>query len=64
VSRLTFITLLTVAIILLVGLLVDTTALALIGLFGGVAIVAVQALIAGGDFIQEASKRRFRDNGR
>lgn len=64
-SRLTFITLLTVAIILLVvGLLADSTALALIGLFGGVAIVAVQALIAGGDFIQEASRRRFRDNGR
>jgi len=60
-----FITLVAVALVLLVvGLIVDLTALALVGLFAAVAIVAVQALIAGGDWIQEANRRRFRDDGR
>ena len=49
---------------LVVGLVVDSTPLALVGLFGAVAIAAVEALIAGGYFIQDASRRRFRDNGR
>jgi hypothetical protein len=65
VSRAIFIALVAIAVVLLVGgLLIASTALALIGLFGAVAIVAVQALLAGGDWIQEASRRRFRDNGR
>jgi hypothetical protein len=65
VSRAIFITLVTVALALLViGLVIASTGLALVGLFGAVAIVAVQALIAGGDWIQDASRRRFRDDGR
>jgi urea transporter len=65
VSRAIFIALVAIAVVLLVvGLLIASTVLALIGLFGAVAIVAVQALLAGGDWIQEASRRRFRDNGR
>jgi hypothetical protein len=58
-----FIALVAIALVLLiVGLVIASTALALIGLFAAVVIVAVQALIAGGDWIQEASRRRFRDN--
>jgi hypothetical protein len=62
--RLTFITVAVAIVLLVVGLVTGSTVLALIGLFVGVAIVAVQALISGGDWIQEASRRRFRDNGR
>jgi urea transporter len=65
VSRALFIALVAVAVVLLVvGLVVASTALALVGLFGAVVVVAVQALIAGGDWIQDASRRRFRDHER
>jgi len=57
--------LLGVAVVLLVlGLVLNATALALVGLFGGVAVIAVQALAVGGDWIGEASKRRFRNDDR
>ena len=64
-SRAIFIPLVVIALaLLIIGLVIASTALALVGLFSAVAIVAVQALIAGGDWIQEASRRRFRDDGR
>ena len=59
-TRITFIVLLAVAIVLLVvGLLVDSAPLAVVGLFGGVAIAAVWALAAGGDWLRDASAGRF-----
>jgi len=42
-----------------VGLIVDSTLLAVLGLFGAVALVVVQALAAGGDWIRDASAGRF-----
>jgi hypothetical protein len=60
VTRGTFIGLLVAAIVLLiVGLVIGSTALALIGLFGGVAVAAVWALAAGGDWLRDASAGRF-----
>lgn len=52
------------AALLAAGLLAGVTALALIGLFGGVAVAAVWALAAAGDFIRDASERRFPRDGR
>jgi TRAP-type C4-dicarboxylate transport system permease large subunit len=65
VSRLTFVVVLVVAVALLVvGLVLDSTALALIGLLGGVVVAAVWALAAGGDWLRDASAGRFRRDGR
>jgi hypothetical protein len=64
-SRATFIGLIVLAVVLLVvGLIIGSTALALVGLFGGVALGTVAALIAGGDWIRDASRGRFRNGGR
>ncbi|MDQ3859468.1 MAG: hypothetical protein M3327_13670 [Actinomycetota bacterium] len=55
------ISLIAVAVVLLiVGLLIESVALALIGLFGGSAVAMVHGLIVGGDWIREASRGRFR----
>ena len=59
-TRITFIAILAVAVVLLVvGLLIDSAPLAVIGLFGGVAVAAVWALAAGGDWLRDASAGRF-----
>jgi hypothetical protein len=50
--------------LLVVGLVIGSTALALVGFFGGVAVIAVLGLAAGGDWIREASRGRFRNSGR
>ncbi len=65
VTPVTLIALGAVAVVLLVvGLVVESPALALVGLFGGIAVMVVQALIVGGDWIRKASRGRFRDSGR
>jgi hypothetical protein len=51
-------------VLLLVGLLLDSAALAVVGLFGGVAVAAVWALAAGGDWLRDASAGRFSRDGR
>ena len=64
-ARRTFILLLGVAVVLLIlGLVLDSTALALIGLFGGVVVAAVWAAAAGGDWLRDASAGRFKQRGR
>ena len=52
------------AVLLVAGLLANVVALAVIGLFGGVAVAAVWALAAGGDWIRDVSERRFPRDGR
>jgi hypothetical protein len=65
VTRITYLILLGGAIVLLlVGLLLDSAALAVVGLFGGVAVAAVWALAAGGDWLRDASAGRFSRDGR
>lgn len=51
-------------VLLLVGLLLDSAAVAVVGLFGGVAVAAVWALAAGGDWLRDASAGRFSRDGR
>jgi hypothetical protein len=64
-SRRTGIVLIAVAIALVVaGLLAHVVALAVIGLFGGVAVGSVWALAAGGDWVRDVSERRFTRDGR
>ncbi|HEV8250200.1 MAG TPA: hypothetical protein VGQ15_09530 [Gaiellaceae bacterium] len=64
-SQRTWIVVIAIAVVLLVvGLLVGSTALAVIGLFGGVAVAAVWALAAGGDWLRDASAGRFNRHGR
>ena len=59
-STVTFIALILGALVLLlVGLLVDVAAPALVGLFVAVALAGVYALAAGGDWIRDASRGRF-----
>ena len=64
-SRRTEIVLIAVAFaLLLAGLLAHVVALAVIGLFGGVAVAAVWALAAAGDWVIDVSERRFTRDGR
>ena len=64
-SNRTLTILLVVAVVLLiVGIAASVTALAVIGLFGGVALAAVRALAAGGDWLRDASAGRFHRDGR
>jgi len=65
VSPITFTAALVVALVLLVvGLLVDSAVLAVIGLFGGVTVASVWALADGGDWLRDASSGRFDRSGR
>lgn len=48
-------------VLLVVGLAADVTALVLVGFFGVVMGLIVLAAAAGGEWIREASARRFRD---
>jgi hypothetical protein len=64
-SRRTAIVLIAGALVMLVaGLLAGVAVLAFIGLYGAVLVAAVWALAAGGDFIRDASARRFTRGGR
>lgn len=64
-SRLTLLAVIVAAVVLVVlGVVLGSTPLAIIGLFGGVAVAAVWALAAGGDWLRDASAGRFRRNGR
>jgi hypothetical protein len=51
-------------VLLILGLVLSVTALAFVGLYGGVAVAAVWALAAGGDFVRDVSERRFTRDGR
>ena len=51
-------------VLLILGLVLSVTALAFVGLYGGVAVAAVWALAAGGDFVRDVSERRFNRDGR
>ena len=51
-------------VVLIVGLLIESTALALIGLLVSVVVAGVWALAAGGDWIRDVSAGRFDRRGR
>jgi hypothetical protein len=60
VSNRTFLIVVVVAVVLVVlGVALSLTPLAVIGLFGGVAVAAAWAFAAGGDWLRDASADRF-----